>query len=96
VKKFLMLMYGASEPTPEGMAAWRAWFERIGDHIVDSGNPLGACVEVTPAGTRSVGPDEGASVGYTIISADSLEEAVRLLDDCPIVDSVRLHEALPM
>jgi hypothetical protein len=36
VKKFLMLMYGAAEPTPEGMAAWRAWFERIGEHIVDS------------------------------------------------------------
>jgi hypothetical protein len=96
VKKFLMLMYGTAEPTPEGMAAWRAWFERIGDHIVDSGNPLGASVEVTPSAARAVGPDEGSPVGYTILSAASLEDAVRLLDDCPIVGSVRLCEALPM
>ncbi len=96
MKKFLMLMYGAAEPTPEGMAAWRAWFERIGDHIVDSGNPLGACIEVTSSGARPLGPGDGASGGYTILSAASLEEAVRLLDDCPIVDSVQLYEALPM
>ncbi len=96
MKKFLMLMYGSVEPSTEGMAAWRAWFERIADHIVDSGNPLGAGVEVTARGSRPFGPSDGAPVGYTLITAASLEEATALLADCPIADSVRLHEALPM
>lgn len=96
MKKYLLLMYGAMEPTPEAMAAMRAWFERIGDHIVDSGNPLGAAVEVTPAGARSLGPGDSPASGYTLLSAESLEEAIRLLDGCPVPGSVRLHEALPM
>jgi hypothetical protein len=96
MKKFLMLMYGAMEPTADGMEAWRAWFERVADRIVDSGNPLGDCLEVTPTGSRAVAPQQGAAVGYAILSAESLEDARRLLEGCPIGEAVRLHEALPM
>lgn len=96
MKKFLMLSYGYVEPTPEIMAAWMAWFEKVGDRIVDSGNPLGNCLEVTKTGSRDVTPEMGAATGYSILSADTREDAERLLEGCPIIASVRLYEAMAM
>jgi hypothetical protein len=96
VKKFVMLYYGYEEPTPEVMGAWQAWFASVGDRFVDSGNPLGNCVEVTKTATRELSPEQGAATGYSILSAETLEEAVRLLEGCPIVGSVRQYEAMPM
>jgi hypothetical protein len=96
VKKFLMLYYGYEEPTPEVMGAWQSWFAKVGDRFVDSGNPLGSCLEVTPSGSRELSHEQGAATGYSIISAESLEEAQRLLEGCPIVTSVRLYEAMAM
>jgi hypothetical protein len=96
VKKFLLLYYGYMEPTDEVMGAWQAWFAKVGDRFVDSGNPLGNCLEVTPTGSHELSPDQGAATGYSIISAESREEAERLLEGCPIVTSVRVHEAMAM
>jgi len=96
MKKFLMLNYGYVEPTPEIMGAWMAWFAKVGDRFVDSGNPLGNCLEVTKTGRRELSPDMGAATGYSIISAESREEAERLLEGCPIISSVRLYEAMAM
>jgi hypothetical protein len=96
MKKFVMLSYGSVEPTPEGMAAWRTWFTSIGDRIVDSGNPLTGGLEVTPDGSRPLTAVDHPATGYWIVSAESLEDAGRLLDGCPIVESVRVYEALPM
>jgi len=96
VKKFLMLYYGYEEPTPEVMDAWQRWFATVGDRFVDSGNPLGNCLEVTKIGSREISPDQGAATGYSIISAESREEAERLLEGCPMISSVRLYEAMAM
>jgi len=91
-----MLYYGYEEPTPEVMAAWQGWFASVGDRFLDIGNPLGNCLEVTRTGTRERSPDTGAATGYSIISAESREEAERLLEGCPIISSVRLYEAMAM
>ena len=96
MKKFLMLYYGYEEPTPEIMDAWQRWFATVGDRFVDSGNPLGNCLEVTKIGSREISPDQGAESGYSIISAESREEAERLLEGCPMISSVRLYEAMAM
>ena len=38
----------------------------------------------------------GAATGYSLISAESRDDAERLLEDCPIISSVRLYEAMAM
>jgi hypothetical protein len=96
MKKFLMLSYGYTEPTPDVVAKWMAWFEKVGGSVVDSGNPLGHCREITPTGSRDLTPEMGAAAGYTILSAESMAAAEKLLEGCPIIDSVRLYEALAM
>ena len=60
-------------------AAWNAWFEQLGDNLVDRGNPafvrrqLGNCGADTELG------------GYTLITADDLDAALGLARDCPMI-----------
>jgi YCII-related domain len=66
-------------PSADTMAAWNAWFEDLGDHLVDRGNPVFAskALGMSPAETR-LG-------GYTLISADDLDAAVALAEKCPVL-----------
>jgi len=96
MNKYVYIYYGSGEPTQEVMSAWTGWFEQIAGHIVDSGNPFGQAREVTRAQTRELTADMHPASGYTIVNADTIDEAVKLLDGCPIIDSVRVYEAVSM
>ena len=96
MKKFVFLFYGFQPPTQEIKDAWSHWFASIGDKIIDGGNPFGAGREITPTGTIELTLDTGAVTGYTIINADSLDEAEQIAKECPIITSVRVYEAVSM
>ena len=96
MKKFLLLFHDKWEMDPEVMGAWQTWFAQVGDRLVDSGNPFAAGVEVTHSGSRELSDGEGSATGYSIINAESREEAEQLLDGCPYSSSVRLYEASAM
>ena len=91
-----MLSYGYEEPTPQVMEAWGRWFAKVGDRFLDSGNPLDAGRAVTTSSSTDLSGDPSPITGYSILSAESLEEAVKLLEGLPIIDSVRVYEAMPM
>jgi hypothetical protein len=97
MKKFVFLYYGAwpGEPTREIMDAWTAWFASIGENLVDGGNPLGPGREVT-AGASTDLTEASPITGYSIVSADSMDDAEKLLVNCPIIDGVRIYEAMSM
>ena len=95
MKKFVFMYYGYWEPTQEIMDGWTKWFASISDHIVDGGNPFGLGREVTPSGTRELTREAGA-VGYSIVNADNMDAAVKLLETCPIITSVQVYEAMSM
>lgn len=96
MKKFVFLYYGYWEPTREIMDGWTKWFATIEDKLVDSGSPFGPGREVTPTETRELTPQEGPAMGYSIVNADTMDEAVKLLEGCPIITSVHVYEAMSM
>ena len=96
MKKFVFVYYGQDELIKERMDAWMSWFAEIGDSIVDSGNPFGPGREVTPTETRDLPTGTEAATGYTIVNADSMADAEKLLANCPIITSVRISEAMSM
>ena len=96
MNKYLILFHDQWERQPDVMAAWQQWFATVGDRLVDSGNPLGAAVEVTRTGNHRLSMTDGPATGYAIASAENLEEAERLLDGCPFRSSVRVYEAAGM
>ena len=86
---FVLLYTGGGMPESEEesaavMAAWGAWYGRLGEAVVDGGNPFG------PARVCSgLGGESGENIvsppvtGYTIIAADSIDDAVAQVQDHP-------------
>jgi hypothetical protein len=95
MKKFMFLSVGFEMPTPEIMEAWGKWFESIGDKM-ESGSPLGAGREITRAGTKELSMGLDSITGYTIINAESLDEAEKIAKACPIVTSMKVYELMSM
>ena len=85
---YVLLFHGGSMPETqeEGakvMQAWTAWFGELGDKLVDGGNP--ATKSRTIAADGSVTDDVSGPTGYSILKADSLDEAVGLAKGCPVL-----------
>lgn len=96
MKKFVFLYHGWGEPTADVMTAWTDWFATIGGNLVDGGNPFGPGREVTKNGTNDLAGESSPITGYSIVNADSMDDAEKLLDGCPILDGVRIYEAVSM
>ena len=96
MKKFMLLYVGMWEQTPEVMDGWKKWFEVLGNRVVDSGNPFGPGKEVTKSEVKALPQNMDATVGYTIINAENMGEVEKLLKQCPIINCVRVYEAMPM
>jgi hypothetical protein len=97
MKKFMFLYQGIWDPSDKQMRdSWTDWFAEIGDSIVDSGNPFGDGREVTNDGARDLPLEPGSTTGYTIVEAESMDDAEKLLANCPIITSVRVYEAMSM
>jgi hypothetical protein len=81
-----------SPPSPEQMqaflATWGEWFQKHASAILDGGDGLHPTGRVLkPDGTVSDGPYvESKEVigGYSVIQADSYDQAVAIARDCPI------------
>lgn len=66
------------------MAEWGVWYEKLGEAIVDGGNPFGASKSINASGDVSDGSASSpAATGYTVIAADSLDDAVAKSKDHP-------------
>jgi hypothetical protein len=87
---FVLLYQGGSMPETEqeqkqAMDAWTAWFTNLGSAVKDQGNPFsGASKSIAGDGAVSDGGG-GTASGYSIVSADSLDDAVALAKDCPVL-----------
>ena len=101
---FVLLYTGGGMPESEEekekvMGAWGAWYQEMGEAIVDGGNPFGASKNVTDKGVGDGSVSSPAATGYTIISADSLDQAVEKVADHPHVKfggQVSVYETFAM
>jgi hypothetical protein len=85
---YLLVYHGGAQPEDEAagkavMDAWYAWFGRLGEAVVDGGNPAVRTRVVSADGSVTEG-GPNSPTGYSILRADSLDEAVALSKGCPI------------
>jgi len=92
MKKYMCLHYGFETPTPEIMQAWGEWFEAVADKTIDPGNHFAGGREISRDGTRDLPLAADSITGYTILSAESLDEAERLAQANPFISSIRVYE----
>src|SRR5207253_6725244 len=67
-------------PTAVEEARWPEWFGKIGGQIVDPGNRVG---EARAVGALESRPD--ALAGYIVITAEDLDAAVAVAEECPML-----------
>ena len=95
MKKFMLLHFGFEKPTPEIMAAWKAWFESIADKQIEHGGFSGGR-EISKSGTRDLPWNMESITSYNIIEAESLDAAVEIARSNPFIASIRVYELRSM
>jgi hypothetical protein len=110
MKKFIVLYHAPMdamqqtanmkpEDQAKGMEAWMEWAKKCGDKLVDLGSPLMNGQQLTPDG-KSKASDKNVA-GYSILQAENMEEAKRLLQGHPHLGwnaacSIEVHETMPL
>jgi hypothetical protein len=97
VTKYVLAYRGGTmgdtpEAQAEAMTAWMNWFGELGTAMVDGGAPFG------PSTTLGDGPNSNLS-GYSIIEADTLDDAAAKARGCPVLGSggsIDVYETLPV
>ncbi len=93
MKRFMLLHFGFEKPTPEIMAAWGKWFESIADKTVEHGG-FGGAREISQGGIKDLPMGMESITGYSIINAESLDEAEKIAQDNPFIASIRIYEIM--
>lgn len=106
MKKYMVMSYMSTEAMltmkertqddrQDTMAAWMTWKENYSEHVIDMGAPLFGGVTVKADGKTT--PSDKNVAGYMIIAAETLDQAITLLQKSPLFDytdgcDIELHE----
>lgn len=82
----------------KGLQAWKQWVDDNQHAIVEVGAPLGKTLS---ASKRGIGKIKNQLAGFTIVQAESHEQAAKLFEDHPHFvffpgDSIEIMECLPI
>lgn len=93
-------MGGTPEEMEASMAAWKAWMVGMGANCVDMGTPFKGSMWVKGDGSTVAGTMSADSVsGYTIVEAESMDQATEWAKGCPILKeggSLEVMDPMPM
>jgi hypothetical protein len=65
-------------PTPETSSQMKAWFEGMGEQLLELGKPVYASETV-----GNCAPEASEFAGYSIVQAENLAEALAIAKRCP-------------
>lgn len=93
MKRYMLLHFGFEQPTPDIMAAWNTWFESVADKTVEHGG-FRAAREISHDGIKDLPMGLESITGYSIINAESLDEAEDIARGNPFIASIRVYEVM--
>lgn len=70
------------EQQAETMRSWQSWMGGLGSKLIDSGNPISRAWTRSTDGTTEGGGANPAT-GYSIVTADSMQDALDMTTGCP-------------
>lgn len=94
MKRFMLLHLGFEKPTPEIMGAWGKWFEATAGITTDKGGFHGGAREITKGGSKDLPMGMDSITGYSIIEAESLEDAEKIASANPFIAGIRVYEIM--
>lgn len=90
-KQFMILHVGFEMPTDEIMEKWNQWFAETKSCTIDMGGFRGGR-EITHEGAQDLPWDASCLTGYSVIEAQSMEEAEQIASTNPFITSIRIYE----
>jgi hypothetical protein len=101
--QYVITYLGGNQPSsPEegkqNMAKYMEWIASLGENAVSPMNPFMNTHTVKPDGTASAGTTTKMS-GFTIIKADSMDDALSVAKSCPFLEiggSLEVSELMQM
>lgn len=93
MKRYMLLHFGFEKPTPEIMAAWGKWFESVADKSVEHGG-FSSAREISQSGTRDLPMGMESITGYSIVNAESIDDAEKIAQGNPFIASIRIYEIM--
>ncbi len=101
--QYIIVYLGGDQPSSpeEGkrhMSKYMDWLSSLGDSVVSPANPLKNTSTINSDGTVTTGGITTMS-GYTVIEADSHDEALSVAKKCPFLDiggSLEVSELIKM
>ena len=109
MKKFMVIYFAPTdamekmkdvtpEQAQEGMKPWMEWAEKCGSGLLDMGTPLGNGMKMTTAGSQ---PSDKQVVGYSILQAEDMEAAKKMVEAHPHLSwtdgcEIEVYESLPL
>ncbi len=92
MSNYLLAYHGGGMPQTDQErarvnAAWGQWYKQLGQAVVDGGNPVGQSMMISADGSTKPGGGTNPVSGYTIIKADSMSDAVKMSQGCPVLAS---------
>ena len=93
------MMKATPEEMQAGMQAWMKWGEKCGKQLVDFGSPLTGSLNLKATGSPT--PSKRKITGYSILQAESMAAAKKLLKGHPHLAwtkgcEIEVHEAMPI
>lgn len=97
--KYVYIYYASKNSDAGSNEDWSNWFGKLGDKLVDGGNPFNDGGQAVHQGGVMAVQDKPAT-GYSIVTAKDMNEATELAKGCPLMAledaAVCVYEALPM
>ncbi len=101
---FVLVYTGGRQPASEAEGkklteAWMGWFGKLGDKVVDAGNPFSPKAKSLSNGTVNEGAVGTPATGYSILKAESLTAATKLAQGCPHLQTggkITVYEVTPI
>ncbi len=100
--QFIFAYHGGKKPESEAamaevMAKWNAWIEKYKTELVNPGNPAGPSKTVSSKGVTDDGGANPLS-GFSIVETKTMDDAIKVAKDCPILDegTVEIAELMAM
>ncbi len=90
--------FDTPEQGAEQRKAWGAWLQSLGDAVINPGRPMGPSHFVRQGGEVERVDGPAAMMGFTIISAESLDAAFAVAKACPFlqIGSIEVAELFNM
>lgn len=101
--QYMITYLGGNQPsTPEEgkqhFEKYKVWLVSLGDSAISPANPLKNSNTVNPDGSVTAGSTTTMS-GYTVVEAESIEDALIMAKACPFLDiggSLEVSELIQM